>query len=158
TKHRFDQEDKPLLMARLAAWMWKQDMRSLPVEELGRWLKETILTDTILRGQYGSALERSASRDELMQDFRTATFIARWDGDAFRFAHTSLQEYFLACHLVRALDSATEAVAEWDTSMPSVETLDFVGQLLASDAPSIQQRRVHRLGQVLGQDNARAAL
>ncbi len=79
-------------------------------------------------GRRSSSLGGAAKRrDELLQDFRTATFIARWDGDTFRFAHTSLQEYFLAVHLVNALEE--EQLDEWSLPEVNVETLDFAAEL-----------------------------
>ena len=45
----------------------------------------------------------------LGEDFRTATMIVRPDESNgwFHFAHTSLQEYFLASHLMRSLLNGT---------------------------------------------------
>ena len=156
TKHRFDQDDKPLLMGRLAAWMWSQERKTVTTEELTGWLKQTILADPLLRGLYGDALKVPEDRDSLLQDFRTATFIARWDGDAFRFAHTSLQEYFLASHLVHSL-TGNQALEAWDLPMPTTETLDFMGQLLYKLSASEQKRALQTLGDVMGQDRLKAA-
>jgi len=74
----------------------------------------------------------------LEEDFRTATFVLRPDSslESFRFAHTSLQEYFLARYLLRGL--STNAMSTWDMPYPSPETLDFLGQLLAT-VPTRQQ-------------------
>ena len=71
--------------------------------------------------------------EQLEEDLRTATFLTRGDGEdpslgGFRFAHTSLQEFFLADYL---LSGAREDRPErWDLPVPSVETLDFLGQML----------------------------
>ncbi|MBV6500171.1 MAG: hypothetical protein CJBNEKGG_02641 [Prosthecobacter sp.] len=156
TKHRFDQDDKPLLMARLAAWMWREGRKTVTAEELTAWLKKTLLADPTLKELYGDALKTPEARDALLQDFRTATFIARWDGDAFRFAHTSLQEYFLACHLVRSLTSK-EALEAWDMPLPSLETLDFIGQLLSKLPAGEQKRAMQSMGSLMGQDQPAAA-
>jgi uncharacterized protein YjbI with pentapeptide repeats len=67
----------------------------------------------------------------LKEDLRTATFLAREGEDQFRFAHTSLLEFFLACHLYRALlDGVME---QWAIPLASRESLDFLGQLLVED-------------------------
>lgn len=62
---------------------------------------------------------------------RTATFLARRDEgekSAFRFAHTSLQEFFLATYLLAAVRE--NRPGRWAMRAPSRETLDFLGQLL----------------------------
>ena len=46
---------------------------------------------------------RNMDREILKEDLRTATFITRPDDEHFRFAHTSLQEFFLASFLHRGL-------------------------------------------------------
>ena len=88
-----------------------------------------MLKDSVLTALYASAFTDAKRRDELLQDFRTATFIARWDGDTFRFAHTSLQEYFLAVHLTTALEEAQ--LDEWNLPEVNAETLDFAAELFA---------------------------
>ncbi len=126
-KHRFEGDDKPRLMARLAAWMWREGAKTLTAERLGDWLKEAVFSDPLLRVIYGDGFKVDKRRDELLQDFRTATFIARWDGDSFRFAHTSLQEYFLAVHLVDALEQGADD--EWMLPRVNRETLDFAAEI-----------------------------
>jgi hypothetical protein len=64
----------------------------------------------------------------MKEDLRTATFLVREGDDRFRFAHTSLQEYFLAGYLRRAL--VEENPEAWDLPNVSPETLDFLGQWL----------------------------
>src|SRR5262249_32487656 len=68
------------------------------------------------------------------EDLRTATFLARQDGSdpskgEFRFAHTSLQEYFLAEYLLMA--ARVNRLERWSMTPPNVETLDFLGQMLS---------------------------
>ena len=140
-KHRFEEDDKPRLMACLAAWMWREGVKSLSIERLGSWLKETLLHDPTFRALYADDLKETEKRDRLLQDFRTATFIARWDGDSFRFAHTSLQEYFLATHLVRALEEGN--ADDWCLPTVNRETLDFAAELFiqrAEDSPAARTR------------------
>ena len=56
----------------------------------------------------------------------------RDDSDRFRFAHSSLQEYFLACYLRRAL--LQSEFGNWALKGGSRETLDFLGQSTARAA------------------------
>src|SRR5207302_1993305 len=63
-----------------------------------------------------------------------------------------LQEYFLACHLGRALDEG--ALERWDLDLPSLETLDFVGQLLAQQP---DRKRLLGLEALLTSGEARPA-
>lgn len=150
-KHRFEEDDKPRLMACLAAWMWREGAKSLSSERLGTWLKETLISDSTFRALYADDLKESEKRDRLLQDFRTATFIARWDGDSFRFAHTSLQEYFLATHLIRALEEAQPD--GWSLPQVNRETLDFASELFlqrSGESPAAKQRLESTLGMLLG--------
>ena len=151
-KHRIEQDDKLRLMARLAAWMWRESAKSLSAERLSQWLKETVLRDSVLTALYASAFTDAKRRDELLQDFRTATFIARWDGDTFRFAHTSLQEYFLAVHLVSALEEAH--LDEWNLPEVNAETLDFAAELFVQrsvESASARTRLEQSLNALLGE-------
>jgi len=151
-KHRIEQDDKPRLMARLAAWMWRESAKSLSAERLSQWLKETVLKDSVLTALYASAFTDAKRRDELLQDFRTATFIARWDGDTFRFAHTSLQEYFLAVHLVSALEEAH--LDEWNLPEVNAETLDFAAELFvqrSAESACARTRLEQSLNTLLGE-------
>ncbi len=151
-KHRIEQDDKPRLMARLAAWMWRESAKSLSAERLSQWLKETVLKDSVLTALYASAFTDAKRRDELLQDFRTATFIARWDGDTFRFAHTSLQEYFLAVHLMSALEDAQ--LDEWNLPEVNAETLDFAAELFVqrnAESASARTRLEQSLNALLGE-------
>lgn len=153
TKHRFDEDDKPRLMASLAAWMWREGAKTLTSERLGQWLKETIIADPTFRAMYGDSFKETKKRDELLQDFRTATFIARWDGDSFRFAHTSLQEYFLACHLVHALE--TGDLDAWNLPRVNRETLDFAAELFlkrSEEGSALKARLENTLTQLLQQN------
>ncbi len=137
-KHQIREEDKRTLVARLAAEFWRAGVGALPIQDiedsLSLWIKER----PALEARYGTP-----HREQLDQDLRTATFLTRQDEtedepDGFRFAHTSLQEYFLAEFLLAA---ARDDRAElWQMRVPSRETLDFLGQMLAleRDARALQ--------------------
>jgi WD40 repeat protein len=129
-KHHLMEPDKRLLMEDIAADLWRSGSREWPWELVSDWLGERISSDQRMRSLYLGQPGRPGEAIRLLaEDFRTATLVLRPDdsADRFRFAHTSLQEYFFACHLHRALlDGRLDA---WQLTMPSDETLEFVGQL-----------------------------
>ncbi|MGH3625567.1 MAG: NACHT domain-containing protein, partial [Sciscionella sp.] len=130
-KHRLRPDHKLTLMARLAAWSWQRGSRRVDSTDLDDWLDEQLATDLVLRRRY-----RDNSRDQLEEDLRTATFVIRSDDNGpdrpdFRFAHSSIHEYFLAQYLCDALRDGRRQ--DWCLPIPSVETLDFLGQLITDD-------------------------
>ena len=125
-KHHLTPEHKCELMEHFAAELWRTGEKSWSVGQLEQWLIDYLRTHPQIDAHY-----TDKTRDLLKEDLRTATFLVREGDDRFRFAHTSLQEYFLACHLQRALlagDADTWALPELNR-----ETLDFLGQLLLTD-------------------------
>ncbi len=130
-KHRLRPDHKLTLMARLAAWSWQRGSRRVDSTDLDDWLDEQLATDPVLHRRY-----RDSSRDQLEEDLRTATFVIRSDDNGpdrpdFRFAHSSIHEYFLAQYLCDALRDGRRQ--DWCLPMPSTETLDFLGQLITDD-------------------------
>ncbi len=134
-KHQFNTAHKELLMEHLAAALWRAGRRVFTPEEFDDWLDDFLLATPRLQGAYGEV-----RREVLKEDLRTATFVVREDdpkapaasaqASGFRFAHTSLQEFFLARHLHRALREG--ALARLEIDVPSRETLDFLRQLLCA--------------------------
>ena len=128
-KHQLTPDHKQLLMERIAADLWRGGARTWSVVDLEQWLIDFLSDQPRIAAHY-----TNLHRDVLKEDLRTATFLVREGEDRFRFAHTSLHEFFLAAFLARALrEGNLESVA---LPMPSPETLDFLGQLLleADDA------------------------
>jgi WD40 repeat protein/uncharacterized protein YjbI with pentapeptide repeats len=124
-KHTISPPHKQMLMEHLAAALHRSGKRSWTVDDLEDWLIAFFVARPAIAAHY-----EGVSRDLLKEDLRTATFLVR-DGEAdFRFAHTSLQEFFLAAWLHRAL--LERRPEDWDLPRPSPETLDFLGQMLAS--------------------------
>jgi hypothetical protein len=124
-KHQFDPVHKRRLMEELAAALWRENTRTWEADRLEAWL------DTYLDAN--PALAQGKDRQVLKEDLRTATFVLRPTEEErdFRFAHTSLQEYFLAAYLARAL---LEGKPErWTVEDVSRETLDFLGEILVLD-------------------------
>jgi WD40 repeat protein len=137
-KHRILPAHKQLLMERLAAWLWEQGRRTLPVTELEQWLAEFLDQAGTIKLHY-----LQSSLELLKEDLRTATFLVREDSEDFRFAHTSLQEFFLAAHLQRAL-----LEGQWDTwarITPNDEVHRFLGQRLQVAKEDIRSRALEGL-------------
>ncbi len=128
-KHRLKREHKLLLMERLALRLWKLGDRSLAYTDLENWLLDELAADPRWRLNYQAYLEREQGIDILQEDLRNASFIVREGDDRFRFAHTSIMEFFLARALHRAL--VEDRPEHWVLPRPSPETLDFLGGLIA---------------------------
>ncbi|WP_158676359.1 NACHT domain-containing protein, partial [Tessaracoccus sp. OH4464_COT-324] len=137
-KHFIRPGHKAAFMAELAAWLWRERRNAAPIEEVERVFRAWVRSDEDLSDIYRVGLGAS-ERERLEEDLRTATFIARRDGErgsAFSFAHTSLQEYFLARYLFDAVRA--DQRQRWRMRIPARETLDFLGQLLAeADDPAL---------------------
>ena len=130
-KHKLRRDDKPRLMEELAAELWRDGARSLPVDRLEAWLNRR-LSDDPERGRWFTLARPDVAL--LAEDLRTATFVVRPGAEAFEFAHTSMLEYFLARRLARAL--AVGDLDAWALPPVSVETLDFLAEIVAAgDTP-----------------------
>lgn len=150
-KHHLQPEHKLRLMPDLAAHLWRIGARSLPYEELHRWFHEWRRQQPDLAERYGPAVY---NQNKLEEDLRTATFVVREDEDAerpegFRFAHSSLQEFFLAKYLANAV--LNDQPDCWAIAMPSQETLNFLSDVLDTEqhARTRQQRDAQGLTETL---------
>ncbi|QIS21207.1 eIF2A-related protein [Nocardia terpenica] len=127
-KEQLRARDKLTLMARLSAWMWRQNSRAVDLGAIEDWLHEQLAADPALGRRYGRI-----DPELLEEDLRTATFLVRQDSsdesetEGFRFAHSSFQEYFLARYLLEAVED--HRPGDW-ALQPGDETLDFLGQLI----------------------------
>jgi WD40 repeat protein/nucleoside phosphorylase len=154
-KHHLQPEHKLRLMPALAAHLWRSGVRSLPYAELHTWFHQWRETQPDLARRYGP---EAYSQVKLEEDLRTASFIVREDGEGgaaeeadagadvgtdveqgFRFAHSSMQEYFLAVFLAQAVVS--DRFEDWAMPIPSEETLDFLGQRLQLDEAALPPAR-----------------
>ncbi len=100
-KHHIRAEHKMCLAAHLAAHLWQHGSGLLPAGEIENWFHAWLESVPSLRRRYVNL-----HPDQLEEDLRTATFLARQDDgakSAFRFAHTSLLEFFLADYLFQAV-------------------------------------------------------
>ena len=127
-KHEIDVDHKRLLMQALAAEIHRNGGEGMKSRALNRWLDQWLLCNPEINGAYANI-----KRETLKKDLRTATFIIREEEDYFSFAHTSLQEYFLAGFLVDAFSARQFEPLDLAMNMPSKETLDFVADMLATD-------------------------
>jgi WD40 repeat protein len=130
-KHQLTPDHKQALMEHFAAALWRSGERFWSVENLEQWLIDFLEARPGLAAHY-----QTKGRELLKEDLRTATFLVREGDDRFRFAHTSLQEFFLSGYLRRALVEGNPEA--WDLPPASPETLDFLGQWLEDgrDQPS----------------------
>jgi WD40 repeat protein/nucleoside phosphorylase len=150
-KHHLQPEHKLRLMPALAAHLWRSGVRSLPYAELHTWFHQWRETQPDLARRYGP---EAYSQVKLEEDLRTASFIVREDGEGgtageadagaeaeqgFRFAHSSMQEYFLAVFLAQAV--VADRFEDWAMPIPSQETLDFLAQRLQLDEAALPPAR-----------------
>ena len=124
-KHQIRPDHKRLFMEHLAAELWKSGERSWNVDQVETWFSNFLMQNPGFRARYGDISPEFMER--LIEDLRTATFIVHDGVDRFRFAHTSLQEFFLASYLLKAI--LEERYERWNLPTPSPETLDFLAQL-----------------------------
>ena len=140
-KHHLQAEHKLRLMSALAAELWRSGIRSLPYEDLHPWFHQWRATQPDLAERYSPA---TYNQTKLEEDLRTATFVVRQDEDAeqaegFRFAHSSLLEYFLARFLAEAV--LHDRPDDWAMARPSDETLHFLAEILF-----LEQARLSKQG------------
>ncbi|MFZ9091899.1 MAG: NACHT domain-containing protein, partial [Planctomycetaceae bacterium] len=152
-KHQISRPHKKLLMEQLALALHREGERSWDVDKLEDWLDQFLIQNP--------AIERNAAVSDvriLKEDLRAATFVVRpdqQDGNRFQFAHTSLQEFFIASALVDSLDKQDGSA--WDLPRVSHETFDFVGQLIEVASPRERERMLETLGNVMGREPFKAA-
>ena len=138
SRHYLKPEDKLSLARDLAAELWRRGGRIIEVGELERWFDGWLDA----RSGPGRSNLYHLDRGKLETDLRSSSFLVHEDvgsrsgfdarrSSYFRFAHTSLQEYFLAEFLLSAIRE--NAPDRWAMAKPSMETLDYLGQLLEED-------------------------
>ena len=130
-KHRLSLEHKLILMESLALLLWRGQKKQIKYSELEDWLTDQLIENKRWQLSYQSYLNQQQGLDILQQDLRNASFLVRHDDDSFRFAHTSIMEFFLARALYRAL--LENQFQHWAVLPPSVETLDFLAELIIRD-------------------------
>jgi WD40 repeat protein/nucleoside phosphorylase/uncharacterized protein YjbI with pentapeptide repeats len=139
-KHHLEPEHKMRLMPALAAHLWRSAVRSIGYEELHGWFHQWRASQPDLTERYGPA---AYNQTKLEEDLRTATFVVRQDEDnesdeGFRFAHSSLGEFFLARHLADAV--LHDRPDDWALPNPSAETLHFLAEILQLEQARLQRK------------------
>jgi nucleoside phosphorylase len=135
-KQHIEKEHKMKLATHLAAYLWKEKQNALPATEIETWFLKWLKSDEDIAIHY-----TNLHRDKLKEDLRNCTFLSRQDdknGSNFRFAHTSLLEYFLAVHLHNGLQNDDSAA--WEDLTPSQETLVFLIQQNQSSPAHIRKK------------------
>ena len=136
-KHSLNPLHKRVLMEDLAAAMWRSGSNQWPIAKAEAWLDQALAENTTFNSLYAPTVH---DREILKEDFRNATFIVRSGKDSFRFAHTSVQEYFIACYLHRAL--LEHRPDDWEMQEPSREALIFLGQAISKQDTDICIRHI----------------
>ena len=141
-KHHIKLEAKLRLVEELAARLFTTGRTEVPIEELEEWF------DGWRRRNRGYKRRKKISSDKLEEDLRNSTFLSRVDVSetqgAFRFAHTSLQEFFLSEYMLRALEE--NASEHWGMRSPSEETFGFLGMSLAEKDEITRQILLSTMG------------
>ena len=97
-KHQLTPDHKQRLMEHFATALWRSGRRTWSVSDVEQWLIDFLREHPEIAGHY-----EGKDRELLKEDLRAATFLVREGEDQFRFAHTSLLEFFLAKALQRTL-------------------------------------------------------
>jgi WD40 repeat protein/nucleoside phosphorylase len=127
-KHHILPQHKMRLASHMAAFLWRKGQRSAPIEDLQDWFHAW------REGEQSLARYRNLDVEKLEEDLRTATFLTRRDeggSSSFGFAHSSLQEFFLASYLLDGLKAKDRNT--WAMPLASREALDFLGQMLSEE-------------------------
>jgi predicted NACHT family NTPase len=125
-KHTISVNHKRRLMPQLAAKLWDEDKRVIQYEDLEAWLLGYISTQPDMSYRYQKDVEL------LVKDVHAASFLVRAGDSGFRFAHSSIHEYFLAEYLLASiLDNQPDS---WDLLEPSKETWLFLYQAIELEA------------------------
>jgi len=125
-KHTLSKIHKPIIMQELSAYMWSQEVRSLEYYKLDEWFDKWLYENKYIERCY-----HNESREKLKSDLRGATFMVRPNTNVFRFSHTSLQEFFLAQYLFKALEK--KEFDKFEMKIPSTETIEFFVMLWKRD-------------------------
>ncbi|GGJ56133.1 pentapeptide repeat-containing protein [Deinococcus roseus] len=136
-KHHLRVEDKINLAGFIAHTMSTQGASFLSAQQLEDSFQIWRSASRVRQSRYPQDFV-----EQLEEDLRTSTFLVRHDLGGktygFRFAHTSLQEYFLAQHLLEALLEGQ--LEHWQIQTPSSETLNFLAELLADLSSAAAQK------------------
>ena len=123
-KHVLPPPEKRALLRRLAYSMHKDGVSELSHEAIDDWFARTAAELPRLAPVLASQ-DGLGQSEIFLQDLRNASLLVRPGDNDFRFAHTSIREYFLADALHRAVCEKRGATA-FDIPLPSPETIGFL--------------------------------
>ena len=123
-KHVLPVSEKRALLRRLAYTMHKEGLSELSHQALDDWFARAAVELPRLAPVL-AGLDGLRQSEIFLQDLRNASLLVRPGDNNFRFAHSSIREYFLADALHRAVcDGSGEAAFE--IPQPSRETIGFL--------------------------------
>jgi len=134
-------------MEQLAHRLWFFRQKTLDYRALEKWLRGQLTADPETPLQYGAYLNREGGLDILQEDLRNASFLVREGEDRFRFAHTSIMEFFLARALFRALLEIGEQAG--DLASTTDRTPDLAEDVAKAPLPP---------GETLGREDQRVKI
>ncbi len=151
-KETFEPRHKTELMQWLAVDLWKKGKQSWHINDIEDWLMDFLYKNPRIDRHYRTTLS-----DLLKEDFRTATFLVHENDTDFKFAHRSLQEFFLASALFDGLlqTDLITIVSVWSLSDVSPETWLFLAQII--ETSDQQSQALSGLRQLHLQFNAKAS-
>ncbi|MCF6260537.1 MAG: pentapeptide repeat-containing protein [Gammaproteobacteria bacterium] len=151
-KHQLSRHHKRQLMGMLAYDLWQSGQRSWPHQRLEQWLVDRLHQHPEIVRHYQLDNNDTGAAKTLIalfkEDLRTATFIVRPNDDEFRFAHSSMLEYFLACQLYDLC--ATDETDSSETAFalqPSQESWAFMAQIARRQGEAALQRALRQIKQ-----------
>ena len=141
-KHKINTMTKSILMQDLALYLWSKNTNSMHSHELEKWLRKWLQKSKHSILQYN--IDANTIEDYLQvlfEDIRTASFVVRSASEQeFRFAHTSMKEYFIATAFIRILQEGKKIVQkQLSVQNFSKETWDFIIELLDKDTKDKEQ-------------------
>ena len=122
-KHVVPTGEKRRLLDNLALEMHRKSRNTFSSEALDDWFDEAAQTLPKLRRAL-AAPDTIPNVERFLQDLRNASFLVRPGEEGFRFAHTSVREYFLANAIYRAISERQFELL--DIPPVSRETIDFL--------------------------------
>jgi len=151
-KHQLNRHHKRQLMGMLAYDLWQSGQRTWPYQQLEQWLVDRLHQHPeIVRHYQLDNTDVSASKTLIAlfkEDLRTATFIVRPNDDEFRFAHSSMLEYFLACQLYNlCANDETDASETAFALQPSQESWAFMAQIARRQGEAVLQQALRQIKQ-----------